>query len=98
MTTNIPTIILAAACIALNVAVGTLIYLLKLPLYLDSAGIMLAAILVPGSRGRACLVSSIVGVVSFVVFGLLARPFEPWFIVTAAAGALYGSLVARGYV
>jgi len=95
---NLPTIILAAACIALNVAIGTLVYLLKLPLYLDSAGIMLAALLVPGSRINASIFSAIVGVVSFVTFGVLVSPFQPWFIGTAIAGALYASLVVRGRV
>lgn len=98
MPSNFATIILASACIALNVAAGTLVYLLKLPLYLDSAGIMLAAILVPGPRGKACLVSAIVAVVSFVVIGVLVSPFEPWFIGTGIAGGLYGSLVVRGRV
>lgn len=98
MTPNIPTIILAAACIALNIAAGTLIYLLKLPFYMDSAGIMLAAILVPGTRGNACLISAIVAVVSFVIFGLLVSPFEPWFIGTGIAGGVYGALVVRGRV
>lgn len=98
MTNKIPTIVLAAACIALNVAAGTLVYLLKLPLYLDSAGILLAAILVPGSRWNACVFSGIVGIISFVTFGLLVSPFEPWFIGTAVAGGIYGSLVVRGRV
>jgi energy-coupling factor transport system substrate-specific component len=96
--TNLPTIILAAACIALNVAIGTLVYLLKLPFYLDSEGIMLAALLVPGTKANAFIFSAIVGVVSFIAFGVLASPFEPWFIGTAIAGALYGSLVVRGRV
>jgi energy-coupling factor transport system substrate-specific component len=98
MQTGFSLTILASACIALNVALGTLIYLLKLPLYLDSAGIMLAALLVPGTRAQALLVSALVGVVSFIVFGLVASPFEPWFIGTALAGALYGSIVVRGRV
>jgi energy-coupling factor transport system substrate-specific component len=98
MPARLATIVLAAACIALNVALGTLVYLLKLPLYLDSAGIMLAALLVPGTRGNACLTSSTVAVVSFVIFGVLVSPFEPWFIGTGIAGGLYGSLVVRGRV
>ena len=98
MQASLPTIILSAACIALNVAVGTLVYLLKLPFYLDSAGIVLAAILVPGKRSDACLFASIVGVISFIIFGVLVSPFQPWFIGTAVAGALYGALVVRGRI
>lgn len=98
MPKNLSLIIFAAACIALNVTLGTLIYLLKLPLYLDSVGIMLAALLVPGTRARASVVSATVGIISFIVFGLLVSPFQPWFVATAAAGALYGSFVVRGRV
>lgn len=98
MPLNLPILILASACIALNVAAGSLVYLLKLPLYVDSVGIMLAAILTPGTKWDASLVSSVVAVVSFVVFGVLVSPFQPWFIGTGIAGALYGSLVVRGRV
>jgi len=98
MSDSLPTVILAAACIALNVALGTLVYVLKLPLYLDSVGIMLAALLAPGTRAHACVVASLVAIISFVIFGLLASPFEPWFIGTGVAGALYGALVTRGRV
>src|SRR5437016_4390340 len=98
MSFDLPTIVLASACVALNVATGTLVYLLKLPLYVDSAGIMLAAILVPGTRAFASLFSAVVGIVSFIAFGVLVSPFEPWFIGTAIAGALYSSLVVRGRV
>lgn len=98
MKSNLPMTVLAAACIALNIAAGTLIYLLKLPLYLDSAGIMLAAILIPGSRIHACFFASLIAVVSFTLFGILVSPFEPWFIGTGIAGGLYGALVVRGHV
>ncbi len=98
MPSNLPVIIFASACIALNVTVGTLVYLLKLPLYLDSAGIMLCAILVPGTKAIASVVSAIVAVVSFIVFGVLVSPFQPWFVGTGIAGALYGSWVVRGNV
>ena len=98
MTDKLPAIILAAACVALNVAIGTLVYLLKLPLYLDQPGIMLAALLAPGGRSNACMVSTTVAVVTFVVIGLIANPFIFWYIGTAVASAMYGSLVVRGRV
>jgi energy-coupling factor transport system substrate-specific component len=98
MQSNLPSIVLAAACISLNIAAGTLIYLLKLPIYLDSAGIMLAAILIPGSRAHASLFAAIIAVVSFILFGILVSPFEPWFIGTGIVGGLYGALVVRGHV
>lgn len=98
MISNLPSIVLAAACISLNIAAGTLIYLLKIPLYLDSAGIMLAAILIPGSRAKASFFAGIVAVISFILFGILVSPFQPWFIGTGVAGGLYGALVVRGHV
>jgi energy-coupling factor transport system substrate-specific component len=98
MPRNIATIILAAAAIALNVAVGSAVYLLKLPIYLDSIGIMLVAIMVPGTRGYAFLVAAIVGVTSFVIGGLLVNPYLPWFSGTAVAGAAYGAFLVRGHV
>ena len=98
MPTRIPVIVLAAACIAFNVAVGSLVYVLKLPVYLDSVGIMAAALLVPGSRVTACIVSGLVAIISFLAIGLLVSPYEPWYIGTAVAGGIYGSLVVRGRV
>src|SRR4051794_34105790 len=96
MPTRVPILVFAASCVALNVAVGTLVYLLKLPVYLDQAGIMLAALLAPGRRWDACVASGIVAVVSFTIIGLLANPFIFWYYGTAIASALYGSLVVRG--
>jgi energy-coupling factor transport system substrate-specific component len=98
MSINIPTIILAAACIALSVALGTLVYVLKLPIYLDQPGIMLAAILAPGTRSKACVTTVTVAVLTFVAMGLLVSPFSFWFTGTGVASALYGSLVVRDRV
>jgi energy-coupling factor transport system substrate-specific component len=98
MPTRVPVLVFAASCIALNVSVGTLVYLLKLPLYLDQPGIMLAALLAPGRRGDACVLSAIVAVVSFTIVALLVNPFNFWYYGTALASALYGSLVVRGRV
>jgi energy-coupling factor transport system substrate-specific component len=97
-TSNVPTYILAAACVALNVALGTIVYLLKLPIYLDSIGIMMAAILIPGTAYKSFITASMVGVVSFVIGGFLVNPFLPYFIGTAIAGAAFGAFVVRGRV
>ena len=94
----IPVLILGSACVALNVGVGTMVYLLKLPLYLDQSGIMLAALLAPGTRLNAFMLSGLVAIVSFTIIGLLANPFIFWYYGTALAGALYGSAVVRGHV
>lgn len=98
MRSDIPNIILGAACVALSVALGTLIYVLKLPIYLDQPGILLAAILAPGTRSRACVTTVIVAVVTFMAMGLLISPFSFWFTGTGIASALYGVFVVRGRV
>ena len=98
MISRIPTLVLAAAAIALNVTIGSVVHLLKLPIYLDSMGIMLVAILLPGSRWKAFVAASLVGIVSFVIGGILINPYLPWFSATAIAGAAYGAFVVRGRV
>ena len=98
MSKNIPTIVFCAAAIALNVAIGSVVFLLKLPIYLDSIGIMLVAILIPGTRFRAFLLAATVGVISFVIGGVLLNPFLPWFSLTAIVGAAYGAILVRGRV
>jgi energy-coupling factor transport system substrate-specific component len=96
ISTRVPVLIFAACCVALNVAVGTVVYLLKLTLYLDQPGIMLAALLVPGTWRSACIVSSIVAIVTFTSTALLVNPFNFWYYGTGIASAIYGSLVVRG--
>ena len=98
MPTRVPVLVFAACCIALNVSVGTLVYLLKLPIYLDQPGIMLAALLAPGRRSEACVLSAMVAILSFTIVALIANPFNFWYYGTALASALYGSLVVRGRV
>jgi energy-coupling factor transport system substrate-specific component len=90
-----PVLIFAACCVALNVAIGTVVYLLKLPLYLDQPGIMLAALLVPGTRWQAFIISSIVAIVTFTSTALLVNPFNFWYYGTGIASALYGAFVVR---
>lgn len=98
MQLGIPSMVLGAACIALSVALGALVYLLKLPIYLDQAGIMLAALLVPGDRRQACILATIVAILTFFTMGLLVSPFSFWFTGTGIATALYGALCVRGRV
>jgi energy-coupling factor transport system substrate-specific component len=96
MALNVATIVLMAACVALNVTLGGIVYLLKLPVYLDSIGIVLAALLVSGSRWRAFVLASIVAVLTCFITGLTVNPFLPWFTGTAVAAAAFGAFVLRG--
>jgi len=74
--------------IALNVAVGGVVQVIKLPIYLDAIGTILGALilgLVPGM---------VVGVLSFVVAAAVVSPVYIWFIGTQAIIAVFAYLAA----
>lgn len=75
--------------IALNLALGTLVHILKLPVYVDAVGTIAVTLLV-GLRAGI-----IVGVLSFLLGGVLVNPVLPWFSGTQAVIAIYVHLVAR---
>ena len=91
-----PVIILI--CILLNVTIGSIAYYLKLPIYLDCIGIMLAAFLIPGNHYYAFLITTIVAVASFLLIGLLINPYQIWFIGTSITDAAFGVFVARSHI
>lgn len=75
-------IALMGMLIALNVAIGGLVHVVKLPVFLDAIGTIVAVMmlgLVPGI---------IVGVLSFVVAAALISPVYLWFIGTQAVLAI----------
>lgn len=71
-------VILTALCAALNLGLGTVVYLLKLPIYLDMVGTLLCALILAPDRLTAFVASAIAGVLSFVLGGVV-NPFLPWF-------------------
>lgn len=75
--------------IALNLALGTLVHALKLPVYVDAVGTILTT-LVLGLRAGV-----LVGVVSFLLGGVLLNPVLPYFCATQAAIAIYTHVVAK---
>lgn len=88
-------VLLIALCAALNLALGGIVYLIKLPVYLDMVGTMLCALLLAGNAGRAFVAAGIAGVLSFVV-GAVFNPFLPWFSLTVVAvAALTAFITAR---
>jgi energy-coupling factor transport system substrate-specific component len=91
--TNVTSI--AALCVALNVALGTIVYLIKLPIYLDAVGTIATALLVGPTHSKGCLLSSVVGAVSFVLSGMLFNPVLFWFIPTQIAIAAFSYYVIR---
>lgn len=74
--------------IALNLAIGTLVHSLKLPVYVDAVGTIAVTLLV-GMRAGI-----IVGVASFLIGGL-SNPVLPWFCGTQAAIAIYAHIAGR---
>lgn len=75
-------IALMAVGIAINMLVGTIVNLVKLPIYLDAIGTILVTILI-GVRAGAT-----VGVLSFLLAGILINPVLPWFCGTQIVIAL----------
>jgi energy-coupling factor transport system substrate-specific component len=92
-----PRLIVIALCAALNFSLGSIVYLIKLPIYLDSIGTILCALLLAPELGVGFVCAAIAGLISVVLIGLLVNPFFPWFALTAVAiAAVSAFLTARG--
>jgi energy-coupling factor transport system substrate-specific component len=76
--------------ILLNLGLGTLVHLLRLPLFVDAVGTVVVTLLVGIPAGIAT------GVLSFLLGGLLVNPVMPYFSGTQAAIAIFVGLIARG--
>lgn len=75
--------------IALNLALGTVVHLLKLPIFLDAVGTIVVTLLAGVGAG------TITGVGSFVLAGILVNPAYPWFSGTQIVIAIFARLVAQ---
>jgi energy-coupling factor transport system substrate-specific component len=92
-----PRLIAIALCAALNFALGSVVFLIKLPIYLDSVGTILCALLIADDRKAAFLCASLAGLVGVLLTGLLFNPFLPWFALTVVAiAAISAFLTAAG--
>ncbi len=92
MRTNL--VILVALCAALNLVVGTIVYLFKLPVYLDMIGTILCALTIQSSRRIAFIASAAAALISFFLAGLL-NPYLPWFSGTGVAVAAVITVVGN---
>ena len=88
-----PRLIAIALCAALNFSIGSIVYLIKLPVYLDSIGTILCALLLAGDRKVAFVCSFLSALLSLIVSTLLINPFIPWFVGTDVALALVSAFV-----
>jgi energy-coupling factor transport system substrate-specific component len=78
--------------VLLNLGIGTIVHLLKLPIFVDAVGTILITLLIGWRWG------AVTGVVSFLVGGLIVNPVLPWFSGTQATIAIVAGLMAsRGW-
>jgi energy-coupling factor transport system substrate-specific component len=84
----------AALSIALNVGLGTIINVLKAPIYLDAIGTIVFAFFVQGTGLRGFGWSALVGAASFAIGAILFNPVLIWFVPTQVAIAAYAYFVA----
>ncbi len=88
-----PRLVAIALCAALNFAIGNIVYLVKLPIYLDSIGTILCALLIFPDRFAAIACAFIAGFIGAILSGLVINPFLPWFTLTVLAIALVSALL-----
>jgi energy-coupling factor transport system substrate-specific component len=88
-----PRLVAIALCAALNFAIGNIVYLIKLPIYLDSIGTILCALLVFPDRLAAIACAFIAGFIAALLTGLIVNPFLPWFTLTVLSIAIVSALL-----
>ncbi len=88
-----PRLVAIALCAALNFAIGNIVYLVKLPIYLDSIGTILCALLIFPDRGAAICCAFIAGMIGIILSGLVINPFLPWFAFSVLAIVLVSALL-----
>jgi hypothetical protein len=88
-----PRLVAIALCAALNFAIGNIVYLVKLPVYLDSIGTILCALLIFPDRLAAIACAFIAGFIAAILTGLMLNPFLPWFTLTVLSIAIVSALL-----
>ncbi|MCI0397210.1 MAG: ECF transporter S component [Chloroflexi bacterium] len=90
---NTLTIVMIPVAIAINIAIGQLIFALKIPLYLDSIGTVLVAVL------AGPWVGALTGLLSNLVWGLsgLNVTYAPFATVAAIIGLVAGLFAEIGW-
>ncbi|MGC1470068.1 MAG: hypothetical protein WA793_11865 [Sphingorhabdus sp.] len=84
----------AILCIAINVGLGTLVNLFKLPVYLDAAGTLAFALIFTRTGWAGFSWAAAVGALSFLLVGVLYNPVAIWFVPTQLVIAAYGYWLA----
>jgi energy-coupling factor transport system substrate-specific component len=85
------TLVLMPVAIAINVVIGQIVVVLKLPVYLDSIGTVLVAVVAGPWAG------ALTGTLSNIIWGLAIDPNAfPWFPVAMVIGFIAGLLANLG--
>ena len=85
------TLVLIPVAIAINIAIGQIVAILKLPVYLDSIGTVLVGVLAGPWAG------ALTGALANIIWGLFNPDFFPWFPVAAAIGLVAGLCAGVGW-
>ena len=89
---NTQTWVLIPIAIAINIAVGQIVLVLKLPVFLDSIGTVLVAVLCGPWAG------ALTGTLSNVIWGIAIDPGAfPWWPVAAMIGYMAGRMAQWGF-
>jgi energy-coupling factor transport system substrate-specific component len=88
-----PRLVAIALCAALNFAIGNIVYLVKLPIYLDSIGTILCALLIVPDRRAAIVCAFTAGFIGIVLTWIAINPFLLWFTLTMLGIALASALL-----
>lgn len=88
---NTKQLALMGMLIALNVAIGGIVHVIKLPIFLDAIGTIIAALLL------GLIPAVVVGVLSFLIAAVLINPVYVWFIGTQAVIAAFAYLLASRF-
>ena len=90
-------LIVIALCAALNFSIGSIVYLTKLPVYFDSVGTILCALLIWPDRKAAFVCCLTCALTSTLFTGLLVNPFLPWFVGTDLVICLCSAFLIAGF-
>lgn len=84
--------VLIPVAIAINLTIGQIVLILKLPVYLDSIGTVLVGVICGPWAG------ALTGALANIIAGIILDPgWFPWFPVAAAIGATAGVMANIGY-
>jgi energy-coupling factor transport system substrate-specific component len=90
-------LIVIALCAALNFSIGAIVYLFKLPIYMDSVGTMLCALLIWPDRKAAFVCCLTAALTSTLFTGLFVNPFLPYFVGTDLVICICAAFVTANF-